>query len=77
MDQNERRAIYAEFQQILATELPAFPLYHPITNYVVSTLVKGVQVGPTVHPGDLFLSLPQWYIRTRRELRDVTTVNRE
>lgn len=77
VDQGERRAIYAEFQQILATELPAFPLYYPITNYVVSTLVKDVQVGPSVHPGDRFLSLPQWYIRTRRELRDVTAVESE
>lgn len=72
LDQNERRAIYTEFQQVLAQELPAFPLYYPITNYVVSAQVKDVQVGPSVHPGDRFLSLPQWYIRVKRELRSVT-----
>jgi peptide/nickel transport system substrate-binding protein len=77
LDQNERRAIYAEFQQILARELPAIPLYHPITNYVVSSLVKEVQVGPSVHPGDRFESLPEWYIRTRRELRERTPVDSE
>lgn len=70
LDQNERRAVYEEFQEILATELPAFPLYYPITNYVVSAQVKDVQVGPSVHPGDRFQSLPEWYIRTKRELRD-------
>jgi peptide/nickel transport system substrate-binding protein len=75
LDQNERRAIYTEFQQVLATELPAFPLYYPITNYVVSAQVKDVQVGPSVHPGDRFLSLPQWYIRVRRELRELAPVD--
>src|SRR5690606_27170985 len=56
LDQDARRVAYVEFQQILANELPAFPLYRPITNYFVSTQVKDVQVGPAAHPGDRFQS---------------------
>lgn len=68
LDQAARRAIYSEFQALVAEELPAFPLYNTITNYAVSTVVKDVQIGALTHPADRFQSFPQWYIRTRREL---------
>jgi peptide/nickel transport system substrate-binding protein len=66
VDMATRRAIYSDFQTILARELPAFPLYHPIFNYVMKDLVKDVQIGPVNSAGERFLSLPDWYIKTQR-----------
>lgn len=68
LDQEERRELYEEFQEILAIELPALPLYHPIYNYAVSDRVRNVQVSPLNSPADRFLSLPNWTIRTQRLL---------
>lgn len=66
LDLASRRAIYSEFQAILARELPAFPLYHPIFNYVMKDLVKDVQIAPVNSASERFLSLPDWYINTQR-----------
>ena len=66
LDQEKRRVIYSNFQNILARELPALPLYHPIYNYVVSDIVKNVRVGQLSEPSDRFLSLPEWYIKIQR-----------
>ncbi|MGH2544761.1 MAG: peptide ABC transporter substrate-binding protein, partial [Ardenticatenaceae bacterium] len=52
LDTDTRRALYYEFQTILARDLPALPLYHPIYNYAVSTHVKDVQIGPLYQPSD-------------------------
>ena len=66
LDLNKRRAIYSQFQQILARELPALPLYYPIYNYAVRDIVKNVQIGYLNNPADRFLSLPDWYIKIQR-----------
>lgn len=66
LDLNKRRAIYSQFQQILARELPALPLYYPIYNYAVGDIVKNVQIGHLNNPADRFLSLPDWYIKIQR-----------
>lgn len=68
LDPEVRAALYAEFQQILADELPALPLYFPIYNLAVRDLVKNVQIGPLVQSADRFRSVPDWFIRTERVL---------
>lgn len=68
LDPEERRAIYSEFQTMLARDLPALPLYHPIHNYVVNEAVKEIQVGPLHNPGGRFDSLSNWYLKTQRLL---------
>lgn len=68
LDPDERRAIYNEFQTMLARDLPALPLYHPIHNYVVNEVVKEIQVGPLHNAAGRFNSLPNWYLKTQRLL---------
>ncbi|MDQ4076322.1 MAG: ABC transporter substrate-binding protein [Chloroflexota bacterium] len=77
LDFDTRRALYHDFQSILARELPALPLYHPIYNYAVSDRVKEVQIGPLAKAADRFQSLPQWYIRTKRLLIDLAKATQE
>ncbi|MBA3530601.1 MAG: peptide ABC transporter substrate-binding protein, partial [Ardenticatenales bacterium] len=67
-DPTVRRELYRQFQTLLAEEVPAFPIYYPIYNYAISTLVKEVQLAPMTNTADRFRSLPQWYIKSRRVL---------
>jgi peptide/nickel transport system substrate-binding protein len=68
LDQETRRALYHEFQMVLARELPALPLYYPVYNYAVNSLIKDVQVGPLTRSADRFATYPSWYIRIKRLL---------
>jgi peptide/nickel transport system substrate-binding protein len=66
LDPEVRRQYYNAFQEMLAEQLPALPLYHPIYNYAVGNLVQQVQVGPFTRASDRFRTLPDWYIHTSR-----------
>ncbi len=77
LDMEQRRALYQEFQGILARELPALPLYYPIYNYALSDRVRNVQVGPLNKPADRFESLPEWSIRTKRLLVERTQATQD
>lgn len=62
-----RRALYFEFQEIFAREVPALLLYVPTYTYGVSEHIKGVQIGPLLaHPSDRFSSIGKWWIVPRR-----------
>jgi peptide/nickel transport system substrate-binding protein len=65
-DQEARRQLYVEFQDIFAEEMPALLLYYPIYTYGVSDRVKNVQIGPLNHSADRFATFADWYIVTRR-----------
>lgn len=65
-DQNQRRALYADFQTIFSEELPALPLYYPVYTYGVSTRVNNVQIGSLNNPSERFRTFADWYIDTRR-----------
>ena len=66
VDQEKRRRLYAQFQYLFATDIPAIPLYYPAYTYGVSERVKAVQIGPLNTPADRFVTFPDWYILTRR-----------
>ncbi len=68
LDPEVRRTLYQEFQALLAVQLPALPLYHPIYNYGLSTEVRNVQLAPLTRPADRFQSLGQWSLRSKRLL---------
>jgi peptide/nickel transport system substrate-binding protein len=63
---DERVAFYREFQQLFMEELPALPLYVPVYTYALDTRVNGGQLGPLMHSGDRFLTVPDWYVLRRR-----------
>ena len=65
-DQARRMALYKEFQDIFAEELPALPLFHPVYSYGVSKKIQGVTIGRLNEPSDRFRTIAEWYIVTRR-----------
>ncbi|MCB9127339.1 MAG: peptide ABC transporter substrate-binding protein [Ardenticatenales bacterium] len=69
LDREQRAELYDQFQQLLATELPALPLYHSLYNYAVNEQMLNVTVGPLHVPSERFTSLPDWSLRTKRYIR--------
>jgi peptide/nickel transport system substrate-binding protein len=69
VDQDARKELYYQFQQLFARDVPAILLYHPVYTYAVDQYVYGVHVGPIVRPGDRFLGIADWYVRLRRVIR--------
>jgi peptide/nickel transport system substrate-binding protein len=65
-DSERRGALYRELQRILAEDVPALPLYHPVYSYAIDERVREVQVGPMQDGPDRFRTVAQWYIATRR-----------
>lgn len=65
-DEETRKALYAELQELFALEAPAILLYHPVYTYGVSQRVNNVQIGALNHPSERFRTFPDWYMVTRR-----------
>jgi peptide/nickel transport system substrate-binding protein len=66
VDPTRQAALYREFQELFADEVPAVLLYQPIYTYGVGRKVQGVQMGPLMHPSDRLATISSWYIATRR-----------
>ena len=65
-DQERRRALYAEFQQIFTEEVPSILLFYPLYHYYVHDDVKGIALGVLFEPSSRFANVHQWYIKTKR-----------
>jgi len=71
-NENRRRVLYDEFQELFADELPSLPLYVPIYTYGVDQRINDVQVGPLMRPADRFRTVLNWWLVHRRVfIRDV------
>jgi peptide/nickel transport system substrate-binding protein len=66
VNQEQRVALYQEFQDLFADEVPALLLYHPIYTYGVADRIQGVQIAPLAQPSDRFTMANTWYLTTRR-----------
>ena len=75
-DQEARKELYYQFQQLFAQDVPALLLYHPVYTYAVDQYVYGVHVGPIVRPGDRFLGVADWYVNLRRVIRSDAEVEK-
>jgi peptide/nickel transport system substrate-binding protein len=64
--EDERKALYAQFQSIFAEELPALLLYYPVYTYGVNDKVHNVQIGALNNPSERFAGFADWYMVTRR-----------
>ena len=62
----KRKALYDEFQDIFAQEMPALLLYVPVYTYGVDARVHDVQVGPLMDPPDRFRTIADWWIVPRQ-----------
>ena len=66
VNEQEREALYHQFQAIFAEELPALLLFYPVYTYGVSSEVNNVQIGSLNQPSERFRSFSDWFMRTRR-----------
>jgi peptide/nickel transport system substrate-binding protein len=66
MDFNERTRLYHNFQAIFEAELPSLPLFYPVYNYGVDSVIQGVSLGPLMDTSDRFASIHQWFMTARR-----------
>ena len=57
----ERVKFYRNFQVIFAEELPALPLYYPVTTYAVDDYIQGIRIGPLLNSSDRFGNITEWY----------------
>lgn len=65
-DFNERIRLYHNFQDIFAKELPSLPLYYPVYNYGVDSVIHGISFGPLMDTSDRFATVNEWNMITRR-----------
>lgn len=65
-DFKKREDEYAQFQEILNQEIPAFVVEQDNLYYQVSTKVKGIEKIIGALETDRFLSIAKWYINTKR-----------
>ncbi len=62
----ERKRLYHNFQAIFADELPSLPLYYPVYNYAVDSVIQGVSLGPLMDTSDRFATITGWFMTARR-----------
>ena len=70
VDRAARTTAYEQFQEIFSTDLPALVLYYPTYQYVLSTRVRNVEVGPMIYAADRLRTIEQWTVNTRRALAE-------
>lgn len=63
-DPGTRAAMYHEFQQRFADQVPAIVLYYPRYYFTVASVIKGVEPRAVVEPSDRMKYLPQWFTET-------------
>ncbi len=62
----ERKQLYARFQELFAEEVPSVVLYHPLYAYAMNGRVKGVDTGPLYDTSSRFGNVKDWYLLTQR-----------
>lgn len=69
--QVQRVRLYRNFQNHFMNEVPAIPLYYPVYSYGVSSLVRGVSMGPLYQTSDRFTTLHEWFLVARSQLDEL------
>lgn len=72
LDQNERKKMYADFQQTFAEEVPSLMLLSPRYSFAVRNTVRGISI-PTVLPTieSRLSEIGNWYIKTKKNVLNV------
>jgi peptide/nickel transport system substrate-binding protein len=72
LDQNERKRMYADFQQTFAEEIPSLMLLSPRYSFAVRNTVRGVSVPAVLPRVESRLSqVSSWYIKTKKNVLNV------
>jgi len=66
LDQEKQKEKYRAFQEILTKENPAVFLYTPTYSYVVSSVVKGIDIQNIDTAHSRLSNIKDWYIDTKR-----------
>ncbi len=61
-DQERRKARYATFLKLFATDVPSIVLYYPQYHFAVSKRVNGVRLDPLNEPADRFRRIADWQL---------------
>jgi peptide/nickel transport system substrate-binding protein len=61
-DVDTRAKLYRNFQVVFTQELPALPLFYPVSTYAVSQQIQGISFGPLFDTSDRFSTVTQWYL---------------
>jgi peptide/nickel transport system substrate-binding protein len=73
-DYTLRTRLYRNFQVVFSKELPALPLYVPVSSYGIDAQVQGSQVASLLYdPSDRLATFPSWYLITRRAIEQTDT----
>lgn len=59
-DEAKRKAAYAAFQQVFATEVPSLILYYPQYHFAVTKTMTGPNADPLNTPSDRFRRIAEW-----------------
>jgi peptide/nickel transport system substrate-binding protein len=73
-DPEVRLRLYRNFQVIFARELPALPLFFPVTSFGADIRVQGMQAIPSFEPADRFNLVDNWFLVTKRSTAQGTDV---
>jgi len=65
-DLNKRFADYQQFQNVLATDVPAIFIAQSAYIYEMAQQIKGMQLQLLANPENRFYDIVHWYIQTRR-----------
>lgn len=65
-DHKQRKAAYADFQDLMSDAAPGIFLYEPHYAYIVSKRVHGVRTNPVVEPVDRFEYVTEWWVDVKR-----------
>ncbi len=65
MDPKERENAYKQFQDLLIKDVPAIFLYSPTYSYAMSKKVQGITLTSVNAPADRFLTINEWYVKTK------------
>lgn len=62
----ERLALYRQFQEFFAEDVPSILLHYPTYTYIVARSVEGIELGVLFEPSLRFAHIGDWYVKTKR-----------
>jgi peptide/nickel transport system substrate-binding protein len=65
----ERTQKYREFQDMVASDVPAVFLYQSTYAYALGGKIRNADMGRLISPSDRFARVTEWYVKTKKALK--------
>lgn len=65
-ERNQRKAAYADFQELMSDAAPALFLFEPHYAYILSARLHGVTTPPVVEPVDRLQHVSSWWVEVKK-----------